>query len=314
MPDPNTTERILTDLAFVTDHWNDLLEARQPGTPRPWRQALLDPERRTAMAARDRDERTNRDPDAPGFTSAPEHVDVLDVLVDTWTTLDELTATISPDWRRTRPGRAIPRTAAEHGPDRLTDIHPMADFIRLWLPETDTDPDKLARITRQLAALTTEITRVLGLIRAGQLLTGATCPWCRGVTPHHPAGGATTLRVEEIPARPANQYRPAVEAVPVVVCWNPLCEPSDADCGTRWRGRPAWPWHEWDWLAKRLIIAEQPAIPRTAAVTFWDDPAIYPIVHSGRSGIDQAIGVVRPHDPVLNGRRFSDETNARTSA
>jgi hypothetical protein len=254
-------DQVLTDLAFITEHWTDLLENRQPGTARPWRQALIDPERRAATLARDRDERAERDPDAPGFTSAPLHVDVLDVITDIWVTLDELANLISPDWRNTRAAGALDRTNVEtHAPAPVTHINGMVALIRTWLPVTAPAlPEHRGdRIARRLHALTTDVDRVLGLVRAGQLLNGATCPWCRGVTPKHPAGGAITMRVEQIPG----STRMGTEPAPAVVCWNPLCDPPEDKCGTRYRGRPAWPWHEWDWLSQLLIVADpQPSAP-----------------------------------------------------
>jgi hypothetical protein len=61
----------LTEMAFIADNWTDLLEARQPGTARPWRQALLDPERRAAMAQRDREERATATPTHPASPAPP---------------------------------------------------------------------------------------------------------------------------------------------------------------------------------------------------------------------------------------------------
>jgi hypothetical protein len=288
-----TLVRLSYDLDFIAEHWPSLCESRRIGTPRPWRQALLDPEVRAAQLARDRVDRDARDPDAPGFTSAPEHVDVLDVMVATWAALDELVHRISPDWRRSRAGGGRTRTEAERGHAPLGDITASIEFIRLWIGTVnDVEPGIARGPAQQLHALTSEVSRVLGLVRAGQLLSGAVCPWCRGVTPKHPAGGATTLRVEEIAkAKHATQLRPAVEAVHAVVCWNPLCDPDEEDCGTRYRGRPAWPWHEWEWLAKRLVIAEPETTPTAPSTLLFTDGRPYtltPIEHSGRSGVATA--------------------------
>jgi hypothetical protein len=265
------------DLEFIEEHWEALCEMRRPGTPRPWRQAMLDPDQRAAQLDRDREERANRDPDAPGFTSAPEHLDVLDAMVDVWVVLDEIA------WRIRR---HVVATDLPHLRKRpLVQVQATVRFVRTWIATAnEARPDLLDGPAQRLSRLTVEITRVLGLVRAGQLLSGAVCPWCRGVTPKHPAGGATTLRVEEIaPAKRATNLRPAVEGVHAVVCWNPLCTPDDEDCGTRYKGRPAWPWHEWEWLAKRLIIAERAhTAPRP---TVPDDFKAQPIEHYGRSGL-----------------------------
>lgn len=281
------------DLDFIEEHWLSLCESRRIGTSRPWRQALLDPDVRAALHARDREDREARDPDAPGFTAAPEYVDVLDVMVAVWVVLDELVHRISPDWRRSRAAGARNRASAEYGPPSFTEITPMIEFIRTWIgPVAEVELGVATGPAQRLHRLTADVSRVLGLVRAGQLLSGAVCPWCRGVTPKHPAGGATTLRVEEIAkAKNATALRPAVEAVHAVVCWNPLCDPGEEDCGTRYRGRPAWPWHEWEWLAKRLIIAEpQPTPPTPDSLVFKDGRPykITPIERSGRSGISRA--------------------------
>lgn len=293
--DQSLVETTLTELDFIAEHWADLLEARHPGTSRPWRQALLDPERRAEQARRDAEERAQRDPDAPGFTAAPLHIDVLDVIVDIWTTLDQLATTISPEWHDTDQGALV---------HRIEDIDQMLAFVRLWLPEALPDEPtnrKLWRITRRITSLGAEITRVLSLVRAGQILNGAICPWCRGITPRHPAGDATTLRVEEIPGSKTLGTDP----VYAVVCWNPLCTPPDDKVGTWYRGRPAWPWHEWDWLAPQLII-RTPVLRETLTSETPDEDAVIPIVHSGRSGIDQTVCVEPASSGVLDGVRFID--------
>jgi hypothetical protein len=118
------------------------------------------------------------------------------------------------------------------------------------------------------------------------MLAGAICPWCRGCTPKHPAGGAVTMRVEEIPGSPTLHTEP----IAAVVCWNPLCTPSDDQFTITYLGRPAWSQHEWDWLANRLITADPP----TRTVMAPPETSVAPIVHSGRSGVDQAVCVAPP--------------------
>ncbi|MBE7195942.1 MAG: hypothetical protein INR66_26120, partial [Gordonia polyisoprenivorans] len=154
---------------------------------------------------------------------------------------------------------------------------------------------------RRLTTLPRDITRVLGLVRAGQLLAGAVCPWCTGTTPKHPEGGAITMRVEEIPGSRTLGVEPAA----AVVCWNPLCAPPDADVGIWYRGRTAWPWHEWEWLATRLIISNAPRRASMLTETAFGDQA--PIVLSGRSGVDQSVEIPAPRDPRLDVLRFEDE-------
>jgi hypothetical protein len=46
----------------------------------------------------------------------------------------------------------------------------------------------------------------------------------------------------------------------IVVCMNDGCEPTEAQCGTWWRGRPVWHRDEFEWLSDRLTEAAA-AIP-----------------------------------------------------
>lgn len=238
------------DLQFVLEHWEQLLELRIPGTARPWRQPLMDPRSREVMAARDREERAVRDPDAPGFTLAPNHIDVLSVVVDVWVTVDELAtriaATLHQPQRRPADLRKIELLDAEQ-----------LETIRVFFETAAAHNKRLRTLAQKLGRLTGEVTRALSIVRPGQLLDGAMCPWCLGVTDDRPEGGATTMRVEEIAAaRPANEHRSAIEAVYAVVCWNPTCTPPETDVHNWHHTRPAWPAREWDWLAERLIVAQ----------------------------------------------------------
>jgi hypothetical protein len=297
---------VLLDLAFVAEHWESLSESREPGTARPWRQSMLDPERRAVVAERDRLERAVRDPDAPGFTAAAMHVDVLDAMVEIWVTVDELAQKIS----RFVVATNLPRLQVR----RLADLPDTLRFVETWLPTAAlVRPSIATKPGITLHRLTVEIQRLLSLVRGGQILTGASCPWCRGVTPKHPAGGAPTMRVEEITrARAATKDRPAVEPTHAVVCWNAACDPPDDDVGIRYFGRPAWPLHEWEWLADRLIVPDEweqladriivPEAPETDT-----SAGAVPVVHSGRSGVDASLCVLPTSSDVLKGVRFIDQ-------
>ena len=109
------------------------------------------------------------------------------------------------------------------------------------------------------------------------------------------------MRVEEIPGSATLGTEPAA----AVVCWNPLCTPPDDQVGTWYRGRPAWPWHEWEWLADRLIIAE-PTRNRSLLTETPTSFYLAPIVHSGRSGIDQSVRIEPPKIATLDGVRDKD--------
>lgn len=246
------------DLDFVSAHWTSLAELREPGTARPWRQTLLDPARREERARRDRAEREHRDPDAAGFTRAPEHLDVLDVMVDVWLLLEEIADRIGAALHH-RPRRNFRRDVDLADVDYVRDH--VADALAVdWL---------IAVLIERFHRSTAEIGRVLGVVRGGQLLLGAVCPFCRGVTAKRPDGDAPTLRVEVI----AGQR--------VIVCWNGLCKPPDGKVGTWHKGRPTWPEREWDWLAKQLLVAPPTSLPPRPAPSF----TVKPIEHTGRAGV-----------------------------
>ena len=133
---------LLLDLGFVTEHWDALAESQIPGTRRPWRQPLLDAERRAELAARDRDDRATRDPDAFGFTSAPLHLDVLDTAVEVWLIVGELVEAIGKHAIRMVPGKdRDERSLATHLVGlpvmqlrRLDELPGMLGFVQSWLP------------------------------------------------------------------------------------------------------------------------------------------------------------------------------------
>lgn len=80
----------------------------------------------------------------------------------------------------------------------------------------------------------------LDLVSSGKLIM-VRCPWCRGKTEAMP-NGSLSLRV----------YVPGTAPETYVICTNSACEPPEADCGERFRGKPMWPFSDLDWLGKRL--------------------------------------------------------------
>ena len=68
------------------------------------------------------------------------------------------------------------------------------------------------------------------------------CPWCGGRTKSMPSG-SLTLRVHVSPQDAGGTF---------AVCENPDCPVPEEHCGTRHHGRPAWPYHELDWLNDRI--------------------------------------------------------------
>lgn len=224
------------DLNFLIDHWADLLEARLRGTPRPWSEPAASLERRAEADAKARAERLERSDVAPGERMAPLHIDVLDVIVDLVATADDLAERLAQHH-----GAVEAPLAASSA---FSDPRPHLRLVGRLCGDLEADEDQvtaalLAHARAELRRLGDDVAAALGLIRDGQVLK-ALCPWCGGRTTDKPVGGGHTLRVR-------NRHDG-----PVIVCHGVGCEPPEADCGTWIHGRPAWPQHEWDWLAQRL--------------------------------------------------------------
>lgn len=220
---------VTDDLQWVAAYWEDLTESRLPGTPRPWRHQTLTLDQ---QAERDRlawQERFERSSIAPGEHPAPLDLGVLDTMLDVLVRADDLAAEIAQHV-------GVPPIA----PPRLgdTDARPYLEFAAKHLTEDFTYA--AAPIARTMVA---QVAHALALVFDGQRLD-VECPWCRGVTPDTPAGGARTWRVRELPGN-----------LIAIVCEN-VCEPASKEVGTWWKGCPVWPLSEWDWLAKRVERAE----------------------------------------------------------
>lgn len=221
---------IVEDLQWVATYWEDLTEARLPGTPRPWRHRDLTTDQQMERDRQAWEERLERSTIAPGEHPAPLDLGILDTMLDVLVRADDLAADIA----RHVGVPALP-------PPRLgdTNARPYLDFAAKHL--TDDLAPYAAPIARTMVAQTAH---ALALTFDGQSLD-IECPWCRGVTPDAPAGGARTWRVRELPGN-----------LIAIVCEN-LCEPPSKDIGTWWRGNPVWPLSEWDWLAKRVEQSEK---------------------------------------------------------
>lgn len=242
--------QVRRNLAHLVEYAPLLAESKLPGTPLPWVAPLLSDEARDEQAARDRLERDERERDnrgrgvVMGFTRAPGRVDVLDLLVEINMTANDLieglagyVPTVLPAvWSVFQDPRILLGEV-----DRLL---PIAD-------EMSEDPTWWA--ARKIRQLSDQVDRALRLIRPGTTLE-ALCPFCGGVDARHPAGGRLTLRVEQVAKpRAKTATRPKVEEAWAVVCHGESCTPPEDKCGTWFRGHPAWPQSEWDWLAKQLL-------------------------------------------------------------
>lgn len=238
MSDEVTTGRIrgvIRDLNLLESLYPDLVEARLKGTPRPWREPTMSTEQRAAADRLAREERLERDY-CPGERPAPLHIDVLDVLVDLLCVADETHEHVA----QTAGVERLPYASSA-----FADPTPYLAFIRQHITAaTEADPGMATVVEDNFRHLIQDVTSALALLRDGQTLK-APCFVCGGKTPETPVGGAFTLRVTTLP-----------DETPAVVCRNPLCAPSEQDCGTWHRGAPAWPLQEWPWLADRIEQAQ----------------------------------------------------------
>lgn len=220
-------------LAELARLWPLLAETRIPGTALPWRPPDLSPEQR---AERDHQARADRlDTEAIGFSAAPLHVGIVDVLTDLAADLDHVAGILA-----TETHRPAPRL-----PSALADPRPLLGWCRAALVDA-----KDHRTVERVAEWTTAMLETVNA-RVSDLWDGMrlpiVCPWCLGVTPYAPAGGAHTWRVRLLPGSPSKLV--------VIRCESGTCEPPERDVGTWHRGRPCWPIHEFEWLARRVEAA-----------------------------------------------------------
>lgn len=231
---------IQRDLLWIADRWADLYEARLKGTARPYREPSGTPEARAERDRLAKVERLERSGLAPGEHPSPVHTDVLDVLADVLMRADMLHEHIA---------QTLGIDRLPHATSAYDDASPYLTFIREHLSAAVlADEDMLDAASDTATHLRTAMAAVFGEFYDGQRLA-AVCDFCGGVDARHPGGGAHTLRVRVLwMPTPTNKDHHET----VVMCENDGCDPAPADCGTRHKGRPAWPMHEWEWLAKRL--------------------------------------------------------------
>ncbi|MGW0805253.1 hypothetical protein [Nonomuraea sp. NPDC002799] len=237
--------RAIADLRWVAAYWPDLLDSRLQGTPAPWRRPELSAEQREERDLAAWLERLDRTGDAPGATPAPVRVPVLDtlagLLAEAVDLADQLAAAVGC------PELPPPSTG-------LADARPYLEFAAARLAEVTSDAELGAWAYGRTRPMVATVARSLALLFDGQALD-VECPWCRGITPESPAGGARTWRVRDLfgsrecrHGQPDRRFCGECEQMIVIVCEND-CEPPSKSVGTWWRGRPCWQVFEWDWLA-----------------------------------------------------------------
>jgi hypothetical protein len=246
--------RAIADLRWVASYWPDLHESRLHGTPLAFRRAQLTAEQCDERDAAAWVERRERTPEAIGASPAPVRVPVIDLLTgmlaDAVYLADEL-------------AMALNCPIPEPPSSGLADARPYLEFAARRLAEPAVDDELAFWAYGTTRALVSTAARGLALLYDGQALE-IECPWCRGVTPETPAGGAWTWRVRDLLGNrvcrhgmPDRRFCGECEQQVVIVCEND-CEPPSKAVGTWWRGWPCWRVYEWDWLAGQVRRASHP--------------------------------------------------------
>lgn len=240
----------LDHLDWITTRWPDLRGYVATGTPRGWLDTFrqLDADQRHQRDVQAWLDRYDVQGEVMGAAPAPLNVSVLDVLSSVLMDCDLLHEHVAQTVGH-------PRLAPARGVD--DDPRRFLAYIRELLPEAcEDDPDLADAACERLADVHQRMAIELGDIADGHTLN-AICPFCMGRTPKFPVGGAFTLRIRMIEIRhkkPTTQER---SFEPMVVCESGGCTPFAAEV-SRWiHGKPAWPWPEWEWLAKRLLDPAQ---------------------------------------------------------
>lgn len=231
---------------WIIDRWPDLRGYVTTGTPRAWLQAFrqLDAEQR-----RKRDEQAWLDKydvegEVMGQAPAPLNLGVLDVLAQVLMDCDMLHEHVAQTVGH-------PRLPAARGVD--DDPRRFLRYVHELLPEAcEADPDMAEAARERLEAVHLSMAVELGDLEDGHTLS-AICPFCMGRTPRFPVGGALTLRIRmvQITHKEPSTGDPVYE--PLIVCEGGDCAPFAAEVSRWHKGKPAWPWPEWEWLAQRLI-------------------------------------------------------------
>lgn len=207
----------------------------------------------SAVARAERDrlarlERLERSAIAPGESPAPFDLDVADLLSEILAAADSMADLVSDTAKVAR------MPAAQSA---FNDPEPYLIHVLDMLPACRRRPDVVRRIEERCDELVLRTHTTLGLLGDGQLLD-VVCPWCDGRrSDDAPTGGAKTMRIRAQlpPGKPMSKVDPK-DVRWLVVCESGSCDPPQAECGERLRGRPAWPLKtEGEWLAMRFEAA-----------------------------------------------------------
>jgi hypothetical protein len=248
-------DRAAADLRLVAEYWPGLAELRDPSVYAPRPASLLTPEQRAENDHAARIERQERDGLMPGEHQDAARADVLDLMASLAYDADDLAEEIA---------RVIMCPRPEPGSSAFADPAPLLDFAIRHLREANRADSEVGNWAAAKGRnMLTEVGRALCLTHDGQLLQ-AVCLWCDGRTEMDPAGGARTWRVRDLlgglnctHGRPDRAMCERCNQLIAIVCESGTCAPPDKFVGTWFRGQPAWPLYEWDWLAKQLLSADE---------------------------------------------------------
>ncbi|GAA3223155.1 hypothetical protein [Actinocorallia longicatena] len=222
----NIVERARADLKLVGECWPALQELLDPQAWAPRQPSFLTAEQRAELDYQARIEQWERIDVAPGAHRDAARAEFIDltaaIRAEAYEVADTIAwALIRPPWLpHTRPRQSIDHHLefAHRHFGQVTDL-----LVSEWV---------VAR-ARDMAA---QCGRALALAYDGQTLK-TVCPWCKGGL-----AGTPSLRVRILPHGDI-----------AVICESDIpCEPPSRKTGTWWKGRPAWAFQDWTWLAKEL--------------------------------------------------------------
>lgn len=243
---PIKTARAKRDLTYLIEQWPSIVELGIPGSRKRWVQSHP-----TGAISKGQLEDYGLDGVKGVARPAAADVHVLDLCTDYsdiardlyWRTI----TIIGLQHNVFRPNNALAH------PDHYFSV--VSTFI--WGAQFHDDSFG-ALVGHKIAKLVTEVARLLGDMRDGQVLQGI-CPWCHGrgadgiegeatMRLHYPAELDNTAQ----PFDPDTRKRTADQKEPLIVCHGHNCTPPSNAYGQRWRDKPAWCEREWEWLAKQL--------------------------------------------------------------
>lgn len=223
-----TESPINTNLDWIYKRWTDLHATRIRGTPLPWRQPTITPEQRARLDALARIEKQERGAFTLGESPAPIHLDAFDRANDLTRTMAALARLIATELGH----QAMLIRAALH---KYNDPLLLITYVRNHWEQCGAETGET--VEEEAARLRAGLARHFSEVDDGQHLA-TLCPYC----------DQDKLFVRKI----GRKDNPDA----VIRCESGTCEPGEQYCGTWHRNLPAWPMHEWDWLAGQIQYAD----------------------------------------------------------